>query len=652
MTTSPAPQPYGSWDSPITAADVARRGYGVQLGSFVDGPVWWSEILAAEGGRSAIRRHDGAGGLVDILPSPWNARTRVHEYGGGAWAVTSRSTLVFAEYTDQRLYRLDLGSDDPEPLTPEPSIASGLRYSIGTLVGDEAWCIRETHDVDGVITRDICAVPLDGRAATDPTAVRSVVSGSHFLAGPRLSADGRRLAWIAWNHPQMPWDGTELRVADLLDDGSCGAYRTLMGSTSESVLQPEWADDEHLYVASDRTGWWNLYRVDVAGRREPEPLCPRNEEFAGPLWQLGQNTYAVLADGRILAVHTLGGDRLGILDPVTGTLGDLDLGGLTTLQLGDADAGRALIRSGGPHHPDGLRTVDLATSIVSDVRLSTDQLPDPDYLPIPENMTFTGPGGRDVHAVVYPPHNAHAVAPDGERPPFVALVHGGPTAHVSAKLDLRIAYFTSRGIGIVDVNYGGSTGYGRAYRERLRGQWGVVDVEDTLAVLLGLADAGLADRNRLALQGGSAGGWTALAALTRSDVIACGVSYYGVSDLLLLAAHTHDFESRYLDGLVGPLPDAREVYEQRAPINRVEEASCPVLLLQGLDDPIVSPEQSEIFADAMARKGIPHAYLAFEGESHGFRRAETNIAALEAELSFYGQVMGFDPPGTPRLQLT
>ncbi len=645
--------PYGSWASPITAADLARGTHPTESGRFVGGDVWWSELRPSEGGRYAVRRRGANGEPTDVLPAPWNARTRVHEYGGGSWTVLADGTLVFAEFSDQLLYRLDSDSDTPVAITPVADQPAGLRYGELSLSGDgrEVWCVREAHGRTGQVVRDICAVPVDGSAAEDATKIRSVVAGSQFLAFPRLSPDGRRLAWIAWDHPQMPWDGTELRVADVGADGSCGTWETLLGSTTESVLQPEWADAGHLYCLSDRSGSWNLYRVGLEPGAAPEALCPRAEDFGAPLWQLGARWYAPLADGRLLTVRTLGQDRLGVLDPESAELADVDTGDLLTLNLLEVAGDLALLRSAGAGSASGMRTINLSSGEIEVVRLSVDDLPPAAYLPDAQAMTFPGPGGRDVHTFVYPPRNADFAAPEGELPPYVALVHGGPTGHVSPALNLTIAYFTSRGLGVVDVNYGGSSGYGRAYRERLRGQWGIVDVEDTVAAVLGLADAGLSDRARLAIEGGSAGGWTVLAALTGTDVFACGASYFGVAELVEFAAATHDFESRYLDGLIGPLPEARELYEKRAPLNNVDQLSCPVLLLQGLDDPIVPPSQAEMFRDALVAKGIPHAYLAYEGESHGFRRVETLIASREAELSFYGQIMGFEPPNIPRLEL-
>jgi len=430
------------------------------------------------------------------------------------------------------------------------------------------------------------------------------------------------------------------------------------------VLQPEWDGPDHLYAISDRGGgtpanegvaggggFWNLYRVDLDGGATA--LHPAEADFGGPLWQLGGAWYRPLDDGRLLTVRTFGTDTIAILDPATRELTDLDLGigPVGSTGLGPVRDDRALVVVGSASAATGLRELDLGTAALADIRLSVDTVPDESYLPAAELMTFPGPSGRQVHAVVYPPRNADFAPPEGELPPYVAFVHGGPTAHVGPALSVVTAFFTSRGIGVLDVNYGGSTGYGRAYRERLKGQWGVVDVEDTAAAVRGLAEAGLADPDRLAIEGGSAGGWTVLAALTTTPVFACGVSYFGVAELIQFAAETHDFESRYLDGLIGPLPEARELYERRAPVNNVDGLSCPVLLLQGLDDPIVPPSQAERFCAALLAKGLPHAYRAYEGESHGFRKAETIIDSREAELSFYGQVFGFEPADVPVLEL-
>ncbi|WP_165069253.1 S9 family peptidase [Marisediminicola senii] len=658
MTTT---APFGSWRSPISAHDLAASGHPVSGGAWVGDDIWWLELRPAEGGRLAVRtERDGA--VVDVLPAPWNARTRVHEYGGGAWAVSPDGTLVFSEFTDQRLYRLDAGSNTPVPITPAAG-PDGASYRFGELSirGDEVIAVRETHPgqapadsttpAGSTLTRDIVAVPVDGSAASDDAAgggrgIRSIVSASHFVAGARFSPDGTHLAWIAWEHPRMPWDGTELRVGALVDGVVGSDWRTIAGSTTESLLQPEWVDDNTLTAISDRSGWWNLERLGLDGSRRV--VRADDAEYGGALWMLGMRWHAQLTDGGILAVRTLGDDSLVVVDPTTGDARTVEQP-LTTIALGAVRGTRVLVTGGSASIPTGLRVLDLETGALTDVRLAVDDLPDAAFLPVAEARTFTG--DRDVHSFVYPPRNPDFAAPDGEVPPYVAFVHGGPTSRVSATVNPAIAYFTSRGIGVIDVNYGGSTGYGREYRERLRGQWGIVDVDDTISAVLGLADASLADRDRLAIRGGSAGGWTVLAALTSSDVFAAGTSYYGVAELTQFASDTHDFESRYLDGLIGPLPEAEALYQSRAPVNNVAGLTTPVLLLQGLDDPIVPPSQAEMFRDAMMERGIPHAYIAYEGESHGFRRAETIVSATEAELSFYGQVMGFDPVGVPRIEL-
>jgi dipeptidyl aminopeptidase/acylaminoacyl peptidase len=466
----------------------------------------------------------------------------------------------------------------------------------------------------------------------------------------------------------MPWDGTELRVAALDDDGPVSnksQQQLIMGCATESVLAPVWRDDRSLYAISDRSGWWNLYLADLLAF--PRALCPREEEFAGPLWQLGMSPYAVLGDGRIAVAHGTGETRLGVLDPETGQLTDVDLPYSVFVSALCAAGQTVAAIAGGPTVPMTVISVevpapgDLRAVAARELNRGADSLPDAAYLPAPRAARLTGPSGSVVHALVYPPANPAVQGPDGERPPYIVWVHGGPTSQVVPRLDLEKAFFTSRGIGIIDVNYGGSSGYGRAYRERLRGQWGVVDVADVMTAALALAEAGEADGKRLGIRGGSAGGWTALAAVTsgiamaeggpRGGVFAAAASYFGVSDLRGFAAQTHDFESRYLDGLIGPLPECEALYTERAPVGHVNGATCPVLLLQGLDDPVVPPAQAESIAADLAAHGIPYAYITFEGESHGFRKAENIVASLEAELSFYGQIMGFTPPGVPPVPL-
>ena len=662
MSDSPAVLPYGSWPSPISAADVARGGIRLGFPDLVERPgeapdVWWCEGRPGDAGRQAIV--SAAHG--DLLPAPWNARTRVHEYGGRSWIAvpaTPHAALIFAEWSDQRLYRLDSGGS-PQPITPVAATQAGWRYADFTLAADgtEIWCVRESHSPDDGISRAIVAVPVDGSAANDPSRMRVVVAGSQFYAWPRLSPDGNQLAWIAWNHPDMPWDSTQLRVGDIVG-GVVPQWQAVIGGPGESVLQPEWVPgtSDRLYVISDRTNWWNLYEVSATAESgdsaEPRPLAPASNEFGGPLWELGYTFYAVLGDGRLAVSRSGMQYPIAVLDPLTGAMADVAIP-FTAWESDLRAIGQTIVGiGGGPDTPASIVVADLIDSSHEIVRSSIAEIPDAGYLPKPEAVTFPGVDGREVHARVYPPRNPNVVAPQGELPPYVAFVHGGPTSSALPIFDLGHAYFTSRGIGVVDVDYGGSTGYGREYRERLKGQWGVVDVEDCVAAVQALADRGQADRARLAIRGGSAGGWTTLAAITRTDAFAAGTSYFGVAELLKFAHDTHDFESRYIDGLIGPLPQARDLYVERAPLSHVDEVSCPVLLLQGLEDKVVPPSQAEMFRDALAAKKIPHAYLAFEGEQHGFRKAETMTTSLEAELSFYGQVFGFTPPGIPVLELS
>jgi dipeptidyl aminopeptidase/acylaminoacyl peptidase len=681
--------PYGEWPSPITSADVARSDLRLAFPVVIGGDVWWQETRPEENGRSAVVCRAAGGKQTDLLPAPWNARTRVHEYGGQSYLPVPRPAagqsgaaprgraIVFANYADQRLYLAGRetaeGKGEPRPLTPDPRAvpaasgsatlaASALRYADFALSPDEreVWCVQERHD-DGKVSRSIVAVPLDGSAADSLDAVRTLVTGADFFAYPTPSPDGRTLAWISWKHPHMPWDGTELRVA-ALQDGVPGRSRLLQGSIRESVLAPLWRDDASLYVATDWTGWWNIYQVGLNGE-PPRALFPADEEFAGPLWQLGGRPFAKLGDGRLAVVHGQGGGALAILDPESFELTGLETPFPEYAFTVSADGASIAAIAGGPLQLRSVVLVDAETGRTQVLRQEMDELPDPDYLPVPRSVELEGTYGRVVHALVYPPSSPDARGPDGALPPYVVWVHGGPTSSVTGLLDVEKAYFTSRGIGIIDVNYGGSTGYGRSYRERLRRQWGVVDVEDAISAARSLATAGEADRRRLAIRGGSAGGWTALAAVTtgvamgrtptdKEPVFSAATSYYGVSDLRGFAQHTHDFESRYLDGLIGPLPGFDAVYIERAPVGHVTDDTAPVLLLQGLDDPVVPPSQSESIAADLAEHKIPYAYIAFEGESHGFRKAESVMTALEAELSFYGQIFGFTPPGIPPIQIS
>ncbi|MFI1564730.1 prolyl oligopeptidase family serine peptidase [Streptomyces sp. NPDC020490] len=645
--------PYGSWPSPISAALAAAHDGHPEYVGFVGDEAWWTEPRPAEGGRRTLVRRHADGGEESVLPAPWNVRSRVIEYGGQPWAgtvVDGEPLVVFVNFADQRLYRYRPGGE-PLPLTPVSPVGGGLRWAEPQVLPGrgEVWCVLEEFTGDGPtdVRRVLAAVPLDGAAAQDRDAVRELSDGRHrFVTGPRLSPDGRSAAWLAWDHPRMPWDGTEVVLASVAGDGTFHRARTVAGGPEESVAQVDWSADGRLLYASDRTGWWNLYR-------DGEPVCPREEEFGGPLWKLGHRWFAPLHNGLIAVVHGRGAAALGVLDPETGEVVDA-AGPWTEFSPTLAAHGDRVVAVGaGPRSAHEVVELDTRTGRAHVIGAEHDDAVEPAYYPQPQIRTFTGPDGRDVHAHVYPPHHPGCAAPGDELPPYVVWAHGGPTGRSPLVLDLEIAYFTSRGIGVAEVNYGGSTGYGREYRDRLREQWGVVDVEDCAAVALALADEGTADRARLAVRGGSAGGWTAAASLASTDVYACGTIIYPILDLAGWASgETHDFESQYLEGLVGPLAEVPARYAERSPTEHADRITAPFLLLQGLDDVICPPVQCERFLARMQGSGVPHAYIAFEGEGHGFRRAETTIRALQAELSLYAQVFGLNPRGIPTLELS
>lgn len=648
--------PYGSWPSPITAEHVAAGTTPVGGGAFVGQELWWLEARPAEDGRLTVlaRHSDSAGATRELLAAPFSVRSRVNEYGGAAWAAIEAGAghrLVFVNFADQRLYAVDAGGGRPVPLTPASAGEDGdpqLRFAeiIPGPTPGQVLAICEDHRTE--LRRYIASIPLDGSAAEDPGALGEVTPSSRFVAAPRLNPSATRITWISWEHPQMPWDGTELHVADL-ESLAAVNDTVLAGSTTESVLQPEWLGDDKLVFVSDRSGWWNPYLHDLATGTQ-RALCERPEEFAGPLWAVGQTWYKVIDADTLLVTHGTHGTSLATLDVPSGKLSQLVLP-FTRISPSALSGKRLLATATSLVEGDGLRLIDIDTLATENISLALKALPDPEVLPGAEAMEFRTADGSRVYAHVYEPKLGNLAGPEGELPPYVAFVHGGPTAQAFAQLSLSIAYYTSRGIGVVDVNYGGSTGFGRAYRERLRGQWGVVDVQDTVAVLEGLVAAGMADPKRLAIEGGSAGGWTVLSALTTTKTFSAGISRYGVSDLVGLVQDTHDFESRYMDSLVGPYPEAAELYAQRAPINHVDEISCPVLLLQGDQDKVVPPAQSQVVADALAANGIPHAYVLFAGEQHGFRRAENIATALETSLGFYAAVFGFEAD-VPALELS
>jgi dipeptidyl aminopeptidase/acylaminoacyl peptidase len=640
--------PYGSWPSPISAELVAGSAVSLNV-VLVDGDaVLWLEGRPLEGGRQVVCRSvptgDGWSDPEDLTAERFNVRTRVHEYGGGSCAV-HRGTLFFSNYTDQRLYRQDPGAE-PRPITPEPATRAGLRYADATLDPDGIWlvCVRESHDGDEV-RNELVVLPADGSAPP-----RVLASGRDFYAAPRLDGRGERLAWLEWDHPRMPWDGTVLRLAGFDRAGGelSGEPRAIAGGPEESVAEPRWSPDGVLHFISDASGWWNLYRA--AGGGIVEPVQPMEAEFSTPQWVLGMSSYTFLPDGAIVCAYGRGPVwRLGVIEPARDPGGspapiralDLPFTTFSPPSLRTTASGKVAAFAGGPTSSAALVVVEPASTSFEVLRRSRQPLVDPAYLSVPRPIEFPTEEGT-AHALYYPPANPDARAPEGELPPLIVVSHGGPTAQVVDQLSLTVQYFTSRGFAVVDVDYGGSTGYGRAYRRRLDGQWGVVDTRDCVNAASHLAAERLADPERLAIRGGSAGGYTTLCALTFHDLFAAGASYFGVADAEALARDTHKFESRYLDRLIGPYPEAAELYRERSPIHHTERLSCPVVLLQGLEDPVVPPAQAELMAGALQAKGIAYAYIPFEGEQHGFRRASSIRRSIEAELYFYGSIFGFE----------
>ncbi|WP_407358054.1 prolyl oligopeptidase family serine peptidase [Microbacterium sp. LTA6] len=616
--------PYGSWPSPFSAADVAASAPRIDGALFVGDEIWWGESVPAEGGRVTVRSSTGR----EVLPAPWNARSRVHEYGGGAWTADADGTLYFVDAGDQRVRRLAPGAE-PEPLTAAGARYGGLSLQRGRLLAVQEDLRSEPH------TRAIVEIPLDGSAAADDDTVRVVASGPGFFAHPALSPDGSRLAWVEWSTDRMPWEHASLVIA-ALDAG------TRVDVPTNAALQPEWVSDSQLLFADDPTGRWGVQRLTLDGAAlsaAPEPIAPADADTGYGLWVLGNRWYQPLPDGRIVAVRTNGRDEVVLID-LDGDARRLDVPADAHVSVDDVSGSRVLLSGGGSGTEAGLWSVDIDSGEVVAVRGG--RALDDRWMPPARAVSFDGPSGP-VHAFDYAPAHPDASADSGDLPPYVVLVHGGPTAHASGAASAAIAFYTSRGIGVLDVNYGGSTGYGRAYRERLDGAWGVADVDDVLAAARGLAASGAADPQRIAIRGGSAGGWTVLCALVRGGVFAAGISRYGVGDLRMIAEDTHDFEKHYLNGLVGPLPELEQVYIDRSPLTHTDRIDVPVLLLQGADDLVVPPSQSEAIRDALAARGIAHEYVLYQGEGHGFRRAETIIDSLERELTFLGRVFGFDP---------
>jgi dipeptidyl aminopeptidase/acylaminoacyl peptidase len=641
--------PYGSWSSPITSDLIVASSIG--LGEIlVDGAsVYWLEARPQEGGRSVIVCRAADGTLTDVTPpipasgqAPFNVRTRVHEYGGGAYLVHD-GVVYFCNDADQRLYRQEAGAE-PVAVTPDPVRPRGLRYADGVMDaprGRMIWVCEDHTTASREPVNTLVEIPLDRFAPQ-----RVLQSGRDFYAAPRLSPDGRRLTWLEWNHPNMPWIGCELWVAELTGDGPVGSKRLIAGGDEVSIFQPEWSPDGALYFVSDRAQpslserWWNLFRVSsdaLDGSALPEPVYPLAAEFGRPQWQFRMSTFAFAAAGQLVCSYVQNGvHRMAAVD-----LTSLQVTAIATeyedISSVRASGGRAYFRGGSPTAPPAIVEMDLASGRTGALKLSTTQNVDAyrGYLSRPEPVTFATDNGLQAHGLFYPPKNDDFTASAGQLPPLIVHCHGGPTAAASPTLSWGTQYWTSRGFAIIDVNYGGSTGYGREYRLRLQGNWGVVDVADCVNGARYLAQTGRVDPERWAISGGSAGGYTTLAVLTFRKEFKTGASYYGISDLEALAKDTHKFESRYLDGLIGPYPQRKDLYVARSPIHSARLLSVPVAFFQGAEDRVVPPQQAEAMVETLRGRRIPFLYLLFDGEQHGFRRADNIKRALDGELYFY-----------------
>lgn len=627
--------PYGSWKSPITSDLIVQGSVGLSQVKIHGDDLYWIEMRPSEGGRQVIVRH-AAGKTVDVTPPGLNARTRVHEYGGGDYLV-SGPTVYFSNFADQRFYR-QTPNAEPQPISEE-STDCRLRYAdaVADLSRDRLICVREDHRAEGrEAVNEIVAVSTDNSSDE-----RVLVTGNDFYSSPRISPDGSRLAWLTWNHPNMPWDGCELWVGELGAGGEVGNQQLVAGGVAESIFQPEWSPDGTLYFVSDRSGWWNIYRAPGAG--PVECVCEMEAEFGAAQWSFGLSTYAFESAERIVCAFAERGLwHLGTIDTSARTLQRIETP-YTEISFVGAAPGRAIFRAGSRVAPFAIVDFDLTTREAKILQRQSDIQVDPDYFSVSEPIEFPTENGLTAHGFFYPPTNRDFTAPSGEKPPLLVKSHGGPTSAAIAVLNMvNSQYWTSRGIAVLDVNYGGSTGYGRSYRERLNGNWGIVDVDDCVNGAKFLARNGKVDGDRVMIDGGSAGGYTTLCALTFRNYFKAGASHYGVSDLEVLDEDTHKFESRYSHSLIGPYPERRDLYIERSPIHYTDRLSCPVIFFQGLEDKVVPPNQAEMMVEALRSKGLPVAYVAFAGEQHGFRRAENIKRALDGELYFYAQVFGFD----------
>jgi dipeptidyl aminopeptidase/acylaminoacyl peptidase len=625
---------YGLWPSPIDAEQVARQATAYDAVHTSGEAVYWLETRPLQDGRAVVVRWTDDAGAADAVPAGFDVGSRVHEYGGGAYLPAGR-TLFACNQDDQRLYRID-GQRDPVPISPEPSTSASLRYADLRLVASGALlvCVRERHQGAEVVN-ELVALPADGSA--DPWVL---ASGHDFYAAPRPSPDGRRLAWLTWDRPCMPWDGADLWAADLGPDGRLSRARHVAGGPSESVVQPEWSPEGVLHFVSDRSGWWNLYR-ERHGR--VESLLAMAAEFADAPWELDYSSYAFVGDGRIACRYRQQGrDRLALLDLGTGRLTDLSIPYTSLKPYLRAVGDRLAFIGASPMTSSAVAILHIPTGRI-DVLAGAEVSLDPAWVSVPQPIEFPTRDGQTAHALYYPPTNPEVTGPADARPPLLVQAHSGPTADAKARLDLRTQFFTSRGFAVVEVNYAGSTGYGRGYRERLTGQWGVADVADCLDAARFLVEAGEVDGRRLVISGESAGGFTALCALASEDLFAAGASRFGIADLETFRQQAPKFQAHELDRLVGPYPEAVATYRARSPLHAVDRIARPVLLVHGLEDTVVPPMQAQVMAEALERRGVRHVLLAFPREGHGFRRPESIRRALEAELSFSLEALGLVP---------
>ena len=629
--------PYGSWRTPFTSQTLVERMVRISDVKLDNDEVFWVEMRPEEEGRCAIMHRDRRGKNHNLISKPFSARTLVHEMGGAPYGIEDRDVL-FVNMADQRLHVSSRGKTSPV-LPPNK-----CRYADFTFRPEsrQVVAVREDHSVPNSEAIN-CLVLLD--LAWIGTEV-VLASGYDFYSSPALSPDGSKVAWLCWNHPHMPWDETELWVADLDDEGSPENSRCLIFQTGVSLCQPRWSPTGVLHVISDETGWWNLYAVTEEGQ---SPLCPQSKEFGEPQWVLGQSSYAFIDDARILCSwHSDGGQELGILDLEDGSLTLLDTP-YTEFSYIQAEGKKAAFLGASPTRFGELVLMDLESMERRVIRKASRDGIDDSQVSTPQPIEFQTEGGERAHAFYYPPFNPNYAGPEDELPPLLVKSHGGPTHSTGSSLNMEIQYWTSRGYAVVDVNYRGSTGFGTAYRRRLAGNWGLVDVQDSVHAARHLVTQGMADPERKAVMGGSAGGFTTLACLAFTDEFQAGMSRYGVGDLGALARDTHKFESRYLDSLIGPYPEDISVYDQRSPLNSAHQIACPVLFIQGLEDKIVPPEQAERMVSALRQNGIPVAYLAFPGEQHGFRMSENIMAAIETEEFFLSQIFGIAPAFPPKV---